>query len=79
MFIIVKALTLTTSIRAFGSMADERKIRVEKFNGVNFRFCKMQIEDYLCQKDLYLSLGENTHKPKEMSDGKWDILDRKAL
>ena len=39
----------------------------------------MQIEDYLYQKDFYLPLNENTHKPKEMSDGEWEILDRKAL
>jgi len=39
----------------------------------------MQIEDYLYQKDPYLLLGEKTNKPKEMSDGEWEILDRKAL
>jgi len=39
----------------------------------------MQIEDYLYQKDLYLSLSEKTHKPREMSNGKWEILDQKTL
>ena len=39
----------------------------------------MKIGDYLYQKDLYLSLGGKTHKPKEMSDSEWEILDRKAL
>ena len=39
----------------------------------------MQIEDYMYQKDLYFSLGGKDQKLKEMSDGKWDILDQKAL
>ena len=47
-------------------MVGEGKIRVERFNSV---FWKMQIEDYLYQKDLYLSLDGKIHKPKEMSDG----------
>jgi len=38
----------------------------------------MQIEDYLYQKDLYLPLGGKTYKPNEMSDGEWEILDRKT-
>ena len=59
-------------------MADEGKIRVERFNGVNIGFWKMQIEDYMYLKDLYLSLNGKTHKPKEMSDDDWDISDRKA-
>ena len=56
-------------------MADEEKIRIERFNGVYFGFWKMQIKGYLCQKDLYLSLSGKTYKPKEMSDGEWEILD----
>jgi len=41
-------------------MADEGKIRVERFNGVNFgsgsEDAELQIEDYLYQKDLFLSI-----------------------
>eukprot|EP00253_Pinus_taeda_P020567 PITA_20567 len=39
----------------------------------------MQMEDYLYQKDLYLTLSGKTKKPTGMTDTKWDILDRKAL
>jgi len=49
-------------------MAGEGKIRVERFNDANFRFWKMHIEDYLYQKDLYLSLGGKAQKLKEMTD-----------
>ena len=54
-------------------MADEKKIRVERLNGVNFEFWKMQIKDYLYQKDLYLPLGRKTHKPKRcpMASGRF--------
>ena len=57
----------------------KEKIKVERFNGVNFRFWKMQIEDYMYLKDLYLSLNGKTHKPKEMSNVEWEILDRKTI
>jgi hypothetical protein len=40
-----------------GAMAENGKFRVEKFNGQNFSLWKMQMEDYLYQKDLYLPLG----------------------
>ena len=39
----------------------------------------MEIENYLYQKDVYLPLDEKAKKLKEMSDGKWKILDQKAL
>ncbi|VFQ59846.1 unnamed protein product [Cuscuta campestris] len=58
------------------TMADE-KIKIEKFDGSDFGFWKMQIEDVLYQKDLYQTLsGEN---PEKMSDADWAILDKKAL
>ena len=41
-------------------MEEEGKFRVEKFNIENYELWKMQMEDYLYQKDLYLSLGEKT-------------------
>jgi hypothetical protein len=46
--------------------------KIEKFNGTNFSFWKMQMEDYLYQ-DLYLSIVE---KPKDMSDEEW-VVERK--
>jgi hypothetical protein len=51
-----------------GSEKDTYKI--EKFNGTNFSFWKMQMEDYLYQKDLYLPIVE---KPKDMSDEEWVV------
>ncbi|KAK3020690.1 hypothetical protein RJ639_045596 [Escallonia herrerae] len=58
-------------------MAEEGKGKIEKFNGMNFQWWKMQVEDYLYQKDLYLPLvGE---KPEAMNASEWAILDRKAI
>ncbi|KAK2983980.1 hypothetical protein RJ640_027305 [Escallonia rubra] len=58
-------------------MAEEGKGKIEKFNGMKFQWWKMQVEDYLYQKDLYLPLvGE---KPEAMNASEWAILDRKAL
>jgi hypothetical protein len=62
-----------------GAMAEEGKLRVEKFDGSNFGFWKMQTEDYLYQKDLYLPLKGKDSKPTDMTDAAWEILDRKAL
>jgi len=30
-----------------GSVIEDNKLRIEKFSGQNFRYWKMQIEDYL--------------------------------
>ena len=37
------------------------------------------MEDYLYQKDLYLSLGGKEKQSTAMKDEEWDFLDRKAL
>ncbi|KAK3037045.1 hypothetical protein RJ639_031619 [Escallonia herrerae] len=58
-------------------MIEEGKGKIEKFNGMNFQLWKMQVEDYLYQKDLYLPLLEE--KPELMNASEWAILDRKAL
>ena len=60
-------------------MADESKLKVEKFDGQNFQLWKMQMENYLYQKDLWQPLEGKTKKLIAMSDEDWDILDRKAL
>ena len=60
-------------------MAKNGKCRVEKFNTPNFLLWKMQMEDYLYQKDLYLPFNGKTKKPSTMTDAKWEILNRKAL
>ncbi|KAI5064181.1 hypothetical protein GOP47_0020851, partial [Adiantum capillus-veneris] len=60
-------------------MAEEGKLKIEKFNGKNYQHWKMQIEDYLYQKDLYLPLGGLAKKPATMANEAWIVLDRKAL
>jgi len=48
-------------------MEDEIKAaRIEKFDGTNFGYWKMQIEDYLYGKKLYLLLLGS--KPKNMQE-----------
>jgi len=56
---------------------EEGKVRIEKFDGSDFGFWKMQIEDYLYQKKLYLPL--TGHKPTDMEQAGWDLLDRQTL
>ena len=60
-------------------MAEEGKFRVEKFNGQNYQLWKMQMEDYMYQKDLQLSLGEKSKQSVIMKDEEWEVLDIKAL
>src|SRR5271168_4477131 len=62
-----------------GAVVEDGKSRVEKFNGQNFSLWKMQMEDYLYQKYLYLPLGGKTKMPTGMKDEEWNLLDRKAL
>ena len=45
---------------------NEGNVKIEKFDGTNFGFWKMQIEDYLCQKKMYQPLSGN--KPEDMKD-----------
>ncbi|VFQ98428.1 unnamed protein product [Cuscuta campestris] len=49
-------------------MAEDGKFRIEKFDGTDFSWWKMQIEDLLVQKDLDVVLGD---KPEKMSDADW--------
>ncbi|KAL5810306.1 hypothetical protein ACOSQ4_026874 [Xanthoceras sorbifolium] len=56
---------------------DEGKIKIEKFDGADFGFWKMQIEDYLYQKKLYQPLLGK--KPDDMKEEDWNLLDRQAL
>jgi hypothetical protein len=62
-----------------GEMAEDGKFRVDKFNGQNYQLWKMQMEDYLYQKDLFLPLGGIEKKLTTMKDKEWEVLDRKAL
>ena len=49
-------------------MAKEGNFRVKNFNGQNYQLWKMQMEDYLYQKDLYLPLGRKAKKLAAMKD-----------
>jgi hypothetical protein len=62
-----------------GAMLEDGKFRVEKFNDQNYQLWKMQMEDYLYQKDLFLPLGGITKKMTATKDEEWEILDKKAL
>jgi hypothetical protein len=51
-----------------GAMLEYGKFRVEKFNGPNYQLWKMQLEDYLYHKDLFLPLGRVEKKPTTMKN-----------
>ena len=56
---------------------ESTKIGIEKFDGSDFGFWKMQIEDYLYQKDLHEPLSGV--KPDSMTEEQWKLKDRQAL
>lgn len=56
-------------------MAESSKLQIEKFDGKDFGWWKMQIEDLIVQKDLDAVLGE---KPEAMTQAQWETLDKKA-
>jgi hypothetical protein len=62
-----------------GAMEEDEKFRVKKFNSQNYQLWKMQMEDYLYQKDLFLPLGGIENKSTTMNDEEWEVIDRKAL
>ncbi|KAE8730100.1 hypothetical protein F3Y22_tig00003041pilonHSYRG00846 [Hibiscus syriacus] len=57
--------------------ADERKVKIEKFDSAEFGFWKMQIEDFLFQKNLYQPLSGK--QPEGMKNEDWALLDRQAF
>jgi len=57
-------------------MTEEGRFEIEKFDGIDFSWWKMQIEDLLVQKDFDVALGD---KPEKMFDAEWVGLDRKAM
>ena len=50
---------------------------IKKFDGTNFGYWRMQIEDYLYGKKLHLPLLGK--KPDTMKDEEWNFLDRQVL
>ena len=61
------------------AMAEEegKGIGIEKFDGTDFAYWRMQIEDYLYGKKLHLPLLGK--KPETMKDEDWNLLDRQVL
>ena len=76
---LIKKIYFLKHFFIVGAMAEDGKFRVGKFNGQNFSLWKIQMEDYLYQKDLYLPLSKKTKKPTAMTYEEWNLLDRKAL
>jgi hypothetical protein len=62
-----------------GAMSEDGNFRVEKFNGQNYQLWKMQMQDYLYHKDLFLPLGRITKKSMATRDEELEVLDKKAL
>ncbi|GJV39806.1 hypothetical protein Tco_1418246 [Tanacetum coccineum] len=58
-------------------MAEDGRVKIECFDGRDFGFWKMRIEDYLYQKKLHEPLSET--KPSGMKQEDWAMLDRHAL
>ena len=50
---------------------DSLKLGIEKFDGFDFSFWKMQIEDYLYQKDLHEPL--TGVKLESLTEEKWNL------
>ena len=50
---------------------------IEKFDGTDFAYWRMQIEDYLYGNKLHLPLLGT--KPETMKDEDWNLLDRQVL
>jgi hypothetical protein len=62
-----------------GAMVEDGKFRVKKFNDQNYQLWKMQMEDYLYHKDIFLPLGGIAKKWTTIKNKEWEVLDRKAL
>ena len=60
-------------------MAEEagKASEIEKFDGTDFAYWRMQIEDYLYGRKLHLPLLGT--KPEAMKAEKWALLDRQVL
>jgi hypothetical protein len=62
-----------------GATTEDGTFRVEKFNSQNYQLWKMQMEDYLYHKDLFLPLVGIEKKSTTMKDEEWEFINRKAL
>jgi hypothetical protein len=51
-----------------GEMVEDGKFRVKKFNSQNYQLWKMNMEDYLYHKDIFLPLGGIENNLMAMKD-----------
>ena len=59
-------------------VGEEGKVsKIEKFDGTDFGYWRMQIEDYLYERQLHLPLLGT--KPEAMKAEEWALLDRQVL
>ena len=67
------------SVGSIGSNGRRRRktLGIEKFDGIDFGYWKMQIEDYLYGKKLHLPLLGM--KSDRMEEEEWSLLDRQVL
>ncbi|KAI3780481.1 hypothetical protein L2E82_10462 [Cichorium intybus] len=56
----------------------EDKVVIEKFNGSDFSWWKMQLEALLCQKYLDVVLGDKPEKMEKAAEDAWNSKDKKA-
>ena len=69
---------IRTKVREEAMVEEEGKtLGIEKFDGTNCRYWRMQIEDYLYGKKLHLPLLGM--KLEIMKDEDWNLLDRQVL
>ena len=55
-------------------MAEEgSSLEITKFDGSDYTYQRMHMEDFLFSKKLHLPFGS---KPKEMKAEEWNLLDR---
>ncbi|KAD3069146.1 hypothetical protein E3N88_37026 [Mikania micrantha] len=59
-------------------MAEDGKFSIEKFDGSDFSWWKMQMDALLCQKDLDMVLNEKPEKMEKAAEALWDAKDKKA-
>ena len=55
------------------------KIIIEKLNGRNWGLWKAKMEDFLYLNDLHQPLENNGEKFSNLSEAKWETLDKKAV
>ncbi|VFQ77068.1 unnamed protein product, partial [Cuscuta campestris] len=59
-------------------MAEDGRVRIEKFNGTDFAWWKMQIEALLGECDLDMVLEEKPDGMDKAAEAIWDSKDKKA-